>query len=92
MTKYSDATSMTRALLCRLRVDVRATEKDTDLAGIDPTLVFPGGHWFLVGTLGAGYYEYMDANGGGPAGSSQDGRDDGPSVRRKNTFGTSRLA
>ena len=41
MTKYSDATSMTRALLCRLRVDVRATEKDTDLAGIDPTLVFP---------------------------------------------------
>ena len=41
MTKYSDATAMTRALLCRLRVDVRATERDTDLAGIDPTLVFP---------------------------------------------------
>jgi len=41
MTKYSDAASMSRALLCRLRVDVRATERDTDLAGIDPTLVFP---------------------------------------------------
>ena len=41
MTKYSDATAMTKALLCRLRVDVRATERDTDLAGIDPTLVFP---------------------------------------------------
>ena len=41
MTKYSDATAMTKALLCRLRVDVRATERDTDLAGIDPTMVFP---------------------------------------------------
>ena len=34
----------------------------------------PGGRWFLVRTLRTGYYEHLDANGRGPARSSQDGR------------------
>ena len=41
MTKYPDATSMSRVLLCRLRMDVKATEKDEDIEGVDLTLIFP---------------------------------------------------
>eukprot|EP00435_Cladocopium_sp_Y103_P061718 s1184_g23.t1 len=41
MVKYADAASMSRALFVKLRVDVRTTERDQDLEGVDTTLVFP---------------------------------------------------